>query len=777
MANIFTTAFVINGMLSNSFTSSTKMANSQLTELHQTVKRIDLAQKKLNAEFTNGAMSVEQYERKMGRYQDTLNKTQQQQKLLQDRLNKKNIANSQFVERRQSFLTTAAAIGTIAQPFISAAQTAMKFEFAMSKVGAIANATGPELSLLTQTARSLGEQTKFTATQSAEAMSYLGMAGWKTNEIVAGMPGLLNLAAAGNTDLARTADIVSDNLTAFGLSADKAQHMADVYAVTITSTNTNVEMLGETMKYAAPVAHAFGASMEETAALAGIMANSGIKASNAGTALRAGLIRLAGPPKMASKALEQLGLSMEDLTNEQKEAAMALKTLGIETGNAEGPQKMAIIVGQLQERMKGLSKEEQLAMSKAIFGQQAAAGWLAVLQAGPKVLGDLTNSLVNSDGASEKMAKQMNANAEGAIIRLFSAFESLQISLANGFLPVIANVGDSLAVWTGKLSALATAHPIVAQGIIYTIGTFGLLWLTFKTGRAIISGYNAFMATCALWQTTLGNCTAVLRSKTMLLAGTQRTVALATKLWSGGRMLVNAAMAACPIGWLLIGISLLVVAGTILYRHWDTVKQFFTTLWDSPIARIAFFVTGPVGWIIGAVTAIIANWDTLAAYWDYFWDNPSAAIFRFTSYIQEQFTSAETWLREKWQSISNFLSTPIFGKVNITASGNGAEVAENAYGGIYGRGTFLTTFAENSGESAIPHTPNKRNIGLLAKTNEIMGNPLGTSGSINATFAPQITVQGNTDTAEISTLLDQKMREFKAMLAEVQNQNRRLSYG
>lgn len=236
-------------------------------------------------------------------------------------------------------------------------------------------------------------------------------------------------------------------------------------------------------------------------------------------------------------------------------------------------------------------------------------------------------------------------------------------------------------------------------------------------------------------------------------------------------------MAACPIGWLLIGISLLVVAGTILYRHWDTVKQFFTTLWDSPIARIAFFVTGPVGWIIGAVTAIIANWDTLAAYWDYFWDNPSAAIFRFTSYIQEQFTSAETWLREKWQSISNFLSTPIFGKVNITASGNGAEVAENAYGGIYGRGTFLTTFAENSGESAIPHTPNKRNIGLLAKTNEIMGNPLGTSGSINATFAPQITVQGNTDTAEISTLLDQKMREFKAMLAEVQNQNRRLSYG
>ncbi|WP_418811346.1 phage tail tape measure protein [Phascolarctobacterium faecium] len=161
-------------------------------------------------------------------------------------MDRKNIADTRFGEARRSLFATAATASVVARPFISAAQTAMKFEFAMSKVGAIANATGPELTLLTQTARSLGEQTKFTATQSAEAMSYLGMAGWKTKEIVAGMPGLLNLAAAGNTDLARTADIVSDNLTAFGLSADKAQHMADVYAVTITSTNTNVEMLGET---------------------------------------------------------------------------------------------------------------------------------------------------------------------------------------------------------------------------------------------------------------------------------------------------------------------------------------------------------------------------------------------------------------------------------------------------------------------------------------------------------------------------------------------------
>ena len=158
---------------------------------------------------------------------------------------------------------------------------AMDFQAVMSKVQAITGASGVELEKLNNQARELGATTAWKASQAAEAMTYLGMAGWKTEQIIAGMPGLLDLASAGGLDLARAADIVSDNLTAFGLEAKDSAHMADVYAKVITTTNTNVEMLGETMKYAAPVAHAFGASMEETAAMAGIMANSGIKFDDA----------------------------------------------------------------------------------------------------------------------------------------------------------------------------------------------------------------------------------------------------------------------------------------------------------------------------------------------------------------------------------------------------------------------------------------------------------------------------------------------------------------
>lgn len=207
------------------------------------------------------------------------------------------------------------------------------------------------------------------------------------------MPGLLNLAAAGGTDLARTADIVSDNLTAFGLAADQSAHMADVYATVVTNTNTNVELLGETMKYAAPVAKAFGASMEETAAMAGLMANAGIKGSQAGTSLRAGLMRLAGPPKMAANALAELGLSMTDITQEQKEATMAMQSLGISMNDTSGPRKMSAILKELREKMSGLSQEQQLAYAKSIFGQQAAAGWLAVLNSGDEAFDGLITKL------------------------------------------------------------------------------------------------------------------------------------------------------------------------------------------------------------------------------------------------------------------------------------------------------------------------------------------------------------------------------------------------
>ena len=408
------------------------------------------------------------------------------------------------------------------------------------------------------------------------------------------------------------------------------------------------------------------------------MAGKAIKASQAGTSLRTGLMRLAGPPKMAQKAMDELGLSMEDLTAEQKEAAMALKTLGIETGNTAGAQKMAIILNSLREKMAGLTKEEKTAMAAAVFGKNAAAGWLAMIDAEEGAFEKLLDSLYKSEGASARVAARMNANAKGAAMRMKSAYESLQISLMNGFLPTIANVLDGVAKFTGALSRLATENPTIAKSFVLV--TAGI--------ATVVSGLAAFgLATAAIrygidgfkfWKLSLEGCTIATKAYSAAQMASAAVTGILTKVTAG----LGAVMAATPIGWLIAGIAALVIAGTLLYRNWDKVRTFFTNLWNNPTARLVMFMTGPIGWLIGAVSAIIANWDTLKAYFEYFWDNPSAALFRFQNWAQETFQNAVNAGRQKWDELKAVLDKPIFATFVAPAWDSLKNSASQAYESI-----------------------------------------------------------------------------------------------
>ena len=311
----------------------------------------------------------------------------------------------------------------IAAPFKSAIDNAMTFEHAMSRVKALTQTqniregnteqVAADMALLEGQARQLGATTQFTMTQAADAMGYLGMAGWKTQQIYGTMPGMLNLAAGAGTDLARTADIVSDNMTAMGVPVEKAAHFMDVYAYALTNSNVNLESLGETMKYAAPVAAAFGASLEDTAAMTMMMGNAGIKGSMAGTALRMGLLRLSGPPKKASKAMDELGISVSDATAMALESEAELARLGVQYDkNAPPMEKMGNIITQLSTKMQGLSREEKLASIGAIFGANAASGWVNIIEQGPEVFNKYLEALKNCDGYSEQFAHTMNDDME-----------------------------------------------------------------------------------------------------------------------------------------------------------------------------------------------------------------------------------------------------------------------------------------------------------------------------------------------------------------------------
>lgn len=308
-------------------------------------------------------------------------------------------------------------------------QTYSDFTAQMSKVQSISGATGSELEALTAKAKEMGKTTTFSATQSAKALEYMAMAGWKTDDMLSGISGIMNLAAASGEDLGRVSDIVTDALTAFGLSAKDSGHFADVLAKAASSSNTNVSMMGETFKYVAPIAGALKYSIEDTATAIGLMANSGIKASEAGTSLRSIMTRLVTPPSDAAKALNAIGVSVK---------------------NADGTVKpfMNTMV-ELRKKFANLSDAEKTELANKIAGQEAMSGFLAIVNASDSDFDKLAGSIRNANGAAAEMAETANDNLQGDLKSLSSSWEAFQLSLMSskgGFLrDLIQGIRDDVA--------------------------------------------------------------------------------------------------------------------------------------------------------------------------------------------------------------------------------------------------------------------------------------------------------------------------------------------
>ena len=299
----------------------------------------------------------------------------------------------------------------------AAVKTISDFESAMSKVSAISGATGSDLDALNQKAQEMGLKTKFSATESAEAFTYMAMAGWKTEAMLQGIDGIMALAAADGLDLATTSDIVTNALTAFGLSADDSGHFADVLATAASNASTNVSLLGESFKYAAPVAGALGYSVEDTAIALGLMANANIKGSQGGTALRSSLSRLIKPVGDAAALMEQYGLSMT---------------------NADGSMKsLGEVMEMLRTKMGGLSEAEQAQAAVTLFDQDAMSGMLAVINASDSDYEKLTSAIYGADGAAQQMADTMLDNLSGQLTLLKSALEGLAIQFGEILMPYI----------------------------------------------------------------------------------------------------------------------------------------------------------------------------------------------------------------------------------------------------------------------------------------------------------------------------------------------------
>lgn len=400
-----------------------------------------------------------------------------------------------------------AAIAGIGAAFVGVGAYAVKvgseFEAAMSKVQAISGATSADMEQLTAKAKEMGATTKFSATESAEALQYMAQAGWQTQQMVDGLPGIMNLAAASGENLASVSDIVTDALTAFGLKASDSAHFADVLAKASAASNTDVAKMGATFKYVAPIAGAMGYSIEDAAVAVGLMANAGIKGEQAGTSLRAMFTRLANPPKDAAAAIETLGIKMTDAAGEML--------------------PLSNVLGQMREKFAGLTQEQKVQMASSLAGQEAMSGLLAIVNASTSDYNNLTDAIAHADGAAKSQADTMNDNLKGALTLLGSNLEGVGIQIydsleqplkqaaqsTNDSVTSISNslksggLKDSLNTLSGALGRAAEksadlaakALPKVIDAFAYLVDhgkevatvmkTAAAAFVTFKTASAI----------------------------------------------------------------------------------------------------------------------------------------------------------------------------------------------------------------------------------------------------------------------------------------------------
>lgn len=342
-------------------------------------------------------------------------------------------------------------------PLVGVGTAAMKvgneFESQMSRVQAISGATGDQLQMLTDQAMDLGASTSFSAKEAALGMEQLASAGFTVEEIYEAMPGLLDLAASSGADLATASEIAASAVRGFGLEAADTSYVADLFAEAAARTNAQVEDMGQAMKYIAPVAHAMGLEIDETAAAVGILSDAGIKGSQAGTTLRGALTRLTKPTKDAIAVMEQYGMSFYDANGNML--------------SMEG------IIGQLEQGLSGLTQQQRNQALTTLFGQEALSGMLVLLEAGPEKLAELTEGLNGAEGAAKEMADVMLDNTAGALEEFGGAIETAAINIQQILAPVVKNVVQWLTELVNTFNNLdkGTQSTIVAfLGIAAAVG-------------------------------------------------------------------------------------------------------------------------------------------------------------------------------------------------------------------------------------------------------------------------------------------------------------------
>ena len=612
-----------------------KLLGQAVEETKNKLETLKTAQEQANEALKNGTISQEQYDA----LQREIVETEQELKRLEEQANQSATALQKISATGEKLQTVGSNIesagkkllpvtGAVTALGTAAVKTAADFDTAMSQVAAVSGATGSDLDALREKAREMGSKTKFSASEAAEAMNYMAMAGWKTGDMLDGIEGIMNLAAASGEDLATTSDIVTDALTALGLSAADSGHFADILAAASSNANTNVSMMGETFKYCAPVAGALGFSAEDTAEAIGLMANAGIKSSQAGTAMRTMLTNLTGEVTFA-------GESFGELT--------------IQTTNADGSMRsLGDILADCRVAFSQMSESEKAANAEALVGKNAMSGFLAVMNAAPGDIEKLNSAINNCDGTAEKMATTMQDNLAGQLTILKSQLEELAISFGELLMPAIRTIVG----WIQKF----------------------VDWL-----NGMDEGTKKVIMTVAILAAALGPVLIVI-GKVISAVGTIMTIvpkiAGVINVVKGAFAALNATMLANPIFLIIAAIAALVAAFIYLWNNCEGFRQFWIDLWEN-IKAVAVAVWTAISEFFTAAWEAIKSaaetvWNGIQDFFSGLWEGIktifTTVVTAISTFLSAAWTVIQTTVTTVFTAISGFFSTVWNGIKNIVTT-------------------------------------------------------------------------------------------------------------
>lgn len=697
------------------------------------------------------ASAVKQHTLRTESYNNALNKLYANYQKVNDSAHKYADIQGRINQRRSAMgqnESSAISLAGMAYGFAAPLKQAIKFESAMSDVRKVVDfESDDQFAQMNKDILALSKSIPMTAEGLAAIVAAGGQSGIAREDLLKFAEASAKMGIAFDVTAEQAGDMMAKWRTAFKMNQEEVVTLADKINYLSNKTAASAPLISDVVTRIGPLGAVGGVASGEIAALGASLVGSGINSEIAATGIKNLILTMVSgesATKSQNEAFATLGFSATDMASRMQKDA-----------------KGAIL--DVLKALNALDKDKQGATLQKLFGKEsigAIAPLLSNLEGLEKNLGMVASETQYAGSMQGEFDTKAQTTANQLSL-MKNEFIAVETEIGNGMIPVFRNLLASVTPMAKVFSDFASQNSSLVGSILLTGAGIATLGVAFNTlawvGNGLMLAINgvkgALVATHAwiiknevatkaatvaskMWTAVKMLGTAVLKADTVqfvLSAARMGLSAAATGVATAAQWAFNSALLACPITWVIAGIAALVAAGYLLYTNWDTIKAFFTDLWN----------------------------------------NPQSALNQFIDNVKAKFQEAYAWVMEKWEAIKNFISTPIFGKVNIAAQGSGDGVAHNASGGIYGKGAFLTTFAENSGESAIPHTPNAHNIGLLAETNRIMGNPLG--GSINATFAPNITVNGgNAD--QVQQVLENEMAKFKQMLADLQNQQRRLSY-